>query len=244
MKLMDNKKITYPLSIFSVIYIVFIGWICSLCYAYYFEYESLRNLYTVYCLINILFAVPIVLSRKTVSTAIAMIIMLPLNLLLTVLSIETGMWMLFIPSLVINLVGFFALNLKYTTKALLTTLTAVLYVIGIMGYILYVTLFGKFPFHNFSESKRYEEVNSPSGNYRYIVYVKDYASTQKIDIYVEPTAYDKDYGLVKMKRYYDDMRIYSSKEGLPKEITWQDDKTIIVQIDDERVETKTIDIKE
>ena len=245
MKLMDNKKITYPLSIFSVIYLVFIGWICTLCYSYYFEYSNLKAVYLIYCLINIVFAAPIFISRKTVITKLCMILMLPVNLVLAVVAIETNMWLLFIPSLVINLFGFFALDFKYTTKALLTTLSAVLYVMGIMGYILYITLFGRFPFHKFSESKRYDEVNSLENTYRYIVYVKEYASSQKIDIYVEPTAFDKDFGIIKMKKYSERGKtVYSSKEGLPKEIIWENDNTIKIQIDEQNATTKTIDIKE
>ena len=241
---MNNKKITYPLSAFSFLYLIFITWICTLCYSYYFEYSSLKVSYLIYFLINILFAVPIFLSRKTITTTIAMIAMLPVNLALIIISIETGMWLLFIPSVIVNIGGFLSLTMKYTTKALLTTLATVFYVVGIMGYILYITLFGKFPFHNFSESTRYNEVDSPSGNYRYVVYVKDYASSQKIDIYVEPTKNDKNLGIVKLKKYYDDMRIYSSKEGMPQEITWESDTSIIVKTDEQKVETKTIDIPE
>ena len=246
MSFMDNKKITYPLSIFSVLYLLFIGWMCSLCYAYYFDYQSMKVAYLVYFLINIAFAVPIIITRKTVTTIISMILLFAVNLALVIMSIETGMWLLFIPSVLVNLAGFFSLKLRYTTKALLTTLSAVMYVLGICGYFLYGFLFGKFPFHNFSESIRYSDETSPSGNYRYVIYLKEHKDKNKTDvnIYVEPCAYDKHFGFVTMKKYYDDMKIYTGKDVLPKEIIWESDTEITIKTLDDKVETKVIDIKE
>ena len=120
------------------------------------------------------------------------------------------------------------LNIRYTTKALLATLTAVMYVMGIMGYILYTTLFGKFPFHNFSGSERYTSMDSPNGEYRYVAYIKEYASSQKIDVYIEPTNEDINLGIVRLEHYNDNLRIYSSNNGIKDSIVWENDNTLII----------------
>ena len=225
-ELLKNKKFTNAISAFSLLYLIFTIWLCVACYAYYFEYSSLKTLYMVYCLFNALFAVPIVLSSKTILTTISTLLMFPVNLVLLIISIETGNWLIVIPTLLVNIGVFICLDLKYTTKAMLTTLSSVMFVIGIMGYILYTFLFGKFPFHNFSDSERYTAENSPNGQYRYVMYVREYGNTQKTEIYIESTKDDKNLGIVKLNKYNDNMKIYNSKDGIPASVVWESDTVI------------------
>ena len=225
-ELLKNKKFTNAISAFSLLYLIFIIWLCAVCFSYHLEYASLKILYVVYCLINVVFAVPMILSSKTILTSIATLLMFPANLVLLIFSIQTGNWLIVIPTLIVNIATFCCLNLKYTTKAMFTTLTVVMFVLGIMGYILYTTLFGKFPFHNFSNSERYTAEDSPNGQYRYVMYVREYGNTQKTEIYVESTKEDKNFGIVKLNKYNDNMKIYNSKDGVPASVVWESDTVI------------------
>lgn len=215
-------------SVLSVGFPAFIIWLIFISYSYAFAYDSFKVLYTVFIIINLLFGVLLLYTRSTVLTNTVLLICFPVNLILTIFSVELENWLLFIPPLAVNCIVFFFGRFKYTTKILVSILTIVMFVLGILGYIVFNTLFGNIPFYNFSDSKRVEEVLSPSAINRYVVYERVNDKSKKIDIYAESCNKDIDLKIITLKKLSDDHRIWGSREQNDPEITWENDNTLIV----------------
>lgn len=224
-----KSKITKNVaSVFSAGYLAFVVWLIYISCSYVFAFPSFKLLYTVYIIINLLFGALMFYTRKEIFTDIIILLSFPANLVLTIISVELGNWALFIPPLVINCAVFIFTRFKYTTKILVAILTIVMFVLGILAYIVFYTLFGNLPLYNFSDSTRVDEVASPNSVNRYVVYERIVEDFRKLEIYAEPTKDDIDLKIVTLKKQSDDRRIYSSREpGFP-EIVWQDDNTLTV----------------
>lgn len=235
-KFIENKWTQLVLSLLSALFIVFNIWMTIVCINYAFAYNSLKLAYVIYAFINLIFGVLLFCTRKNIITIIITVCALPVSLILLVISIDTGNWLIAIPPLVINFFAFFALKTKYTTKVMLTTITAVLYVVCILAYVIFITLFGQFPFHNFSSSVRISETVSPDGNYRAVLYAKDNKSDiLKRDIYIEFTNQDKSFGFVTLKHISDEFRIYSDKKNDELAISWNGNNKLKINNDEKTV---------
>ncbi len=122
-------------SVFNLIYLAVVA---IMTYAT-FEYQLVFNegmqtsFFIMYSVAGLVFMLLLIYTKERLVTKIINVVMLPLVFCLLILNINN--WLLFAVPLVVALVGFFTCNTNPTSKVILGTIYLLIYVLGIIAYI-------------------------------------------------------------------------------------------------------------
>ena len=214
--------VRWVLSAVSYLYGALLAFLVWMSLAYVMDYDNGVSLFVVYALVNLLFLATMFLSRRTVSTAILTMLLVPVAL--AILLLNMGNWYMVIPPVLVTIVMFFAVRAHETLKTILGTIYLLMYVLSILAYIAFSAIMG-----GFDNSVRQDMAPSPGGLYRYVVYEdKETVSNRTIDIYVEPNTNDIDWKLVRFDQTVRAKRVYTGKYSEPPTIEWTGDEVLTV----------------
>lgn len=166
----------------------------------------------IYSVASIVFLLLMIYSRDMLVTRFISVVLLPVVFFLLLFNIGNANWVLIIPPFIVALVMFFAAGTAETLKVILGTIYLLLYVLGIVAYVVCNMLFGgsttetvldmnmdpastvysyyKNDLVHLSEVVDEENTISPDGKYRfYITDVKD-SNVGSVNIYVVPHGQD------------------------------------------------------
>lgn len=210
-------------------------WLLWASFAYVTEYNSQKVVLLVFFFVNLLFGAMMFLSRKQVFTAILVMLLVPINL--GILILNFGNWLYVLPPVILSISMFFIVKANSTLKTILGTIYLLMYVLGILAYIAFVTLFGQISLHGFDlENRKFENI-SPNEEYRYVWYEQDESSpNRRIEIYVESNTDDVNLGFVNFKNILISKRVYAGKYDVPVDIKWKGENMLVVNEREERVD--------
>lgn len=218
----EKTWVKRTLSGISYLYGALLVWLVWASLAYEMSYDNANLVFIVYLLINFIFSITLFLSRKVISTAILVMLLVPVSL--GILLLNFGNWFMIAPPVLIVIFMFFAVRAHDTLKMILGTIYLLMYVLSILGYIAVSTIFS-----GGHETVRTQEVASPNGLYRYVVYEgKDGAANRAINIYVEPNTNDIDLKLVQFKETMRAKREFTGKFNAPPAISWQEEDLLVI----------------
>lgn len=155
-------------------------------------------------------------SRRQVFMGI-LCMLLPL-LAFPMVLMNFGEWYLIAPPMLLIITMFFVCRGAETLKTIVGTMYLLLYIVGVVGYLLLVNIF-----LSPTENTVLNTYVSDSGAYRaYVVDVNDNASG-RTEVYVEPNDLDIDYELVIFRAKGYDKRIYVERNHEEPTIDWRGD---------------------
>lgn len=253
--ILSNRWVKLGISVLTAAYLIFIGLLSWWTFLYEIRFNSEKAFGAIYIISSLFFLVLMLYSRKQLPTRIiAMILPLPAFLLIL---FNFSRPLIFIPPLVVSLIIFFSCSAKESTKVIMGTIYILLYVVGIVVFIIATALFRGSSVETKINSSAPSEVTSqydmaaidnlnamsvsPDGKYRYyIVDVVDNARG-KVMIVVEPNDLDVTY------RYFTLVEVgYSSRvaihnaRGVTPDIRWTSNDTISYTFGDGEWRTTTI----
>ncbi len=206
--ILSNKWFQFAISIFNVVYLILIGALAVWTFLYEIRFDNEIGFYSVYIALTLVFCFTMFISRRQFLTrVISMMLLFPVFLLVI---FNMSKPIVFIPCAVIGVFMFFACGAKDTTKILIGSVYLLMYIVGIIGFMLIYTLFvGSATETRLNASvtdqavisqydmAKIDQLNShsvsPDGKYRYyIVDVQD-NDRGKVIIVVEPNDMDISY---------------------------------------------------
>lgn len=244
-EILKNKYVRIGLSAVNVIYAVLVIWFAVNSFLYEFRIIKPVPFLIMYLLINALFFTLMFLSRKALFTSILSIILLPFVFVIVVMNIDK--LFVAIPPLIVCGVIFFVSKNNKTLKTVLTAVFILIYVLGIIAFLIAKMLFASTVENTVLEKKSIdnqammdlytpaviERINkdtvSPNGTYRYYVVDVSDKNLGRVDVYVEPNNKDKSYSSFKFADNGHERKVCSRKERGDKSvpvIKWVDDDTI------------------
>jgi hypothetical protein len=166
----------------------------------------------IYAIASIVFLLLMIYTREMFMTKLISVLLLPIVFFLLLFNIGNGNWILIIPPFIVAIAMFFAAGTHETVKVIMGTIYLLLYVLGIVAYVVCNMLFGgssvetvlnmdmdtdssvysiyKSDLQHLSEVVSDDNAISPDGRYRfYITDVKD-SSNGCVKIYVVPNGQD------------------------------------------------------
>ncbi len=252
---LSNKWLQFGISVLCLAYLAFVGILSYWTFLYEIHFNSERAFEIIYIVVSVLFLVLLFYSRKMLPTRIiSMLLPLPVFLLII---FNFSRPMLFVPPLAVALILFFACSASESTKVIMGTIYILLYVVGLVIFMIASTLFGgssvetkltaDSPPEILAEydAAKIDNLNamsvSPDGKYRfYIVDVQD-NSRGKVMIVVEPNDLDKKYRYFTLAEVgYSSRVAIHSVRGVTPDIKWIDGQTISYSFGDGEWKTSTI----
>lgn len=252
---LSNKWLQFGVSILNFAYLALIGILAYWTFLYEIQFKSENAFLIIYIAVSVFFLILMFYTRKMLPTRIiSMLLLLPVFLLII---FNFSRPMIYLPPLIVGIILFFACAAGESTKVIMGTVYILLYVVGIVVFIIATSLFGGSSVETKLNANTPEEILSqydaakidnlnamsvsPDGKYRYyIVDVKD-NSRGKVMIIVEPNDLDRQY------RYFTLVEVgYSSRvaiypvSGVTPDIKWIDGSTISYSFGDGEWKTSTI----
>lgn len=240
-KVISNKWLKLGVSLLSLAYLAFVGILTWWTFLYEIRFNSVSGFNVIYITASVLFLAFMFYSRKQLPTRfISMILLFPVFLLIL---FNQGSPYIYIPPLIVGVILFFACGANESTKVIMGTIYILMYVVGLVGFMVACMLFGGSSVETRLDSTAPAEIAaeydmakidnlnaasvSPDGKYRYyIVDVQD-NSRGRVVIVVEPNDLDRTY------RYFTLAEVgYSSRiainytRGVTPDIRWIDGSTI------------------
>lgn len=223
-EIFGNIWVKRCVSIFCAAYAAVIGMFTYATFLYDLEFvgSNMGSFLVIYSVASIVFLLLMIYSREMFVTRLISILLLPVVFFLLLFNIANGNWILIIPPFIVALVMFFAAGTSETLKVIMGTIYLLLYVLGIVAYVVCNMLFGgstvetvldmnmdpqstvysyyKNDLVHLSEVVDEENTISPDGRYRfYITDVRD-SNTGSVNIYVVPNGQDIDLKFFSLKQ--------------------------------------------
>jgi hypothetical protein len=211
---MSNVWVKRCVSIFTAAYAAVIALLTYSTFLYDLVFVSGKEapFLMIYAIASIVFLLLMIYTREMFVTKLISILLLPIVFFLLLFNIGNGNWILIVPPFIVAIVMFFAAATNETVKVIMGTIYLLLYVLGIVAYVVCNMLFGgssvettlnmdmdtdssvysiyKSDLQHLSEVVSDENTISPDGRYRfYIADVKD-SSSGCVKIYVVPNGQD------------------------------------------------------
>lgn len=238
---LSNKWLKLGISVLSLAYLALVGILAWWTFLYEIQFRSQTAFDVIYITASVIFLILMLYSRKQLPTRIiSMTLLLPVFMLIL---FNTSRPIIYIPPLVVGIILFFACSAGESTKVIMGTIYILLYVVGLVGFMIASTLFGGSSVETRLNSDAPEEIKSqydmakidnlnassvsPDGKYRYYILDVQDNSRGKVIIIVEPNYLDKEY------RYFTLVEVgYSTRvaihntSGVTPDIRWVDNDTI------------------
>ncbi len=210
----SNMWVKRCVSVFTLSYaaVITLLTLASFLYDLVFVEEKKAAFLVVYGLAALVFLVLMIYTRDIFMTKLISVLLLPIVFFLLIFNIKNGNWILIVPPFIVAITMFFASGANETLKVILGTIYLLLYVLGIVAYVLCNMLFGstsvettldmnldpkstvysyyKNDLQHLSELVSDDNAISPDGRYRfYLADVKD-NKDGCLKIYVVPSGKD------------------------------------------------------
>lgn len=252
-EIFGNIWVKRCVSIFCVAYAAVIGMFAYATFLYDLEFvkANMGTFLIVYSVASIVFLLLMIYSREMFMTRVISLLLLPVVFCLLLFNIANSNWILIIPPFIVAIVMFFAAGTAETMKVVMGTIYLLLYVLGIVAYVVCNMLFGgstvetvldmnldpqstvysyyKDDLVHLSEVVDEENTISPDGRYRfYLTDVRD-SNTGSVNIYVVPHGNDIDLKFFSLKQKGIRMKVTSKgTRGVVPDVGWtvkEDSKT-------------------
>lgn len=213
-EILGNVWVKRCVSVFTVAYAAVIALLTYATFLYDLVFVSGKEagFLVIYAVASIVFMLLMIYTREMLMTKIISIALLPIVFFLLLFNIGNGNWILIIPPFIVAIVMFFAAATNETIKVIMGTIYLLLYVLGIVAYVVCNMLFGgsdvetvldpymdqdtsaysyyKNDMAHLAEVLDEENTISPDGRYRF--YITDVKDSDKgcVKIYVVPNGQD------------------------------------------------------
>ena len=252
---LSNKWLQFGISLLTTAYLALVGILSYWTFLYEIRFKNERTFEIIYIGVSVFFLILMFYSRKMLPTRIiSMLLLFPVFLLIL---FNFSRPVIYLPPLIVGVILFFACSAGESTKVIVGTVYILLYVVGLVIFMIAGTLFGgssvetrltaDSPAEVLAEydAAKIDNLNamsvSPGGEYRYyIVDVQD-NSRGKVMIVVEPNNLDKQYRYFTLVEvgYSQRVAIHSSR-GVTPDVKWIDSSTISYAFGDGEWKTSTI----
>ena len=244
-EILGNIWVKRCISIFCVTYAAVIAMFTWATFLYDLEFvgKNMGSFLVVYSVASIVFLLLMIYSREMLVTRVISLVLLPVVFFLLLFNIANANWILIIPPFIVALVMFFAAGTAETMKVIMGTIYLLLYVLGIVAYVVCNMLFGgstvetPLDMHLDPQSTVYsyykndlvhlsqvvdeENTISPDGRYRfYLTDVRD-SNTGSVNIYVVPHGNDIDLKFFSLKQKGIRMKVTAKgTRGVVPDVGW------------------------
>ena len=139
---LSNPWVKRTVSVFNLAYFAVISMLTFATFLYSIEFTQGKEVtfFVIYFIASILFMGLMIYSRREFCTKLVSVLLLPVTFAL--IMFNWGNWILIVPPFVVALVIFFASGVHETTKVVLGTIYMLLYVLGLVGFLVLRMLFG------------------------------------------------------------------------------------------------------
>ena len=253
--ILSNKWLKFGVSILTLAYLGMIGILAYWTFLYEIQFRSQKTFNIIYITASVIFLVLMFYTRKQLPTRfISMVILLPVFLLIL---FNVSRPVIYVPPLVVGVILFFACSAGESTKVIMGTVYILMYVVGLVGFMIAITLFGGSSVETKINADAPAEIIadydmakidnlnansvSPDGKFRYyILDVKDNARGRVI-IVVEPNDLDREYRYFTLvEAGYPTRVAIHNVRGVTPDIRWVDGNTITYSFGDGEWRTSTI----
>lgn len=252
---LSNIWVKRTIAVFNIMYVGIITMLTYATFLYTLEINegTEGTFYGIYIAASALFLLLMIYSREQKVTCIMAMILLPVVFCL--LLFNMGNWLLIVPPFIVALVAFFVCGVGDTAKVIMGTIYLLLYVLGIVAYIVMNMLMtgnstetlidinlepGTEVYDLYKSSAEkinimtdYKNTVSPDGKYRF--YIADVQNSFKgsVNIYVVPYGQDKDLKFFKLRQKGIKKTISSQgKRGIIPDVGWLDETHIFYRLVD------------
>ena len=211
-ELLSNIWVKRAVGVFNLVYFAVIGLLTYATFVYDLEFTEgqEQSFFTVYVAASVIFLLLMIYSRDAIVTKIISVV-LPF-IVFFVLLFNMYDWILVIPPLVIGVVMFFVACTHETVKVVMGTIYLLIYVLGLVAFFVFKLLFGgtstltelnanldrnsavysiyKNEFTKICDVTRDDNVLSPDGKYRIIIYDVQNSDKGGVNICVVPNGQD------------------------------------------------------
>lgn len=234
--IISNKYVRFGISLFNLLYLLLIIALTIWSFLYDVVFTSETAFYSVYIVLSAIFLILMLLTKGQAFTrAISVFMLFPIFFLL-LFNIEKPL--MFAPALVVGIFMFFACEAGDTTKVILGSIYLLMFVVGLVGFMILSTLFGGSAVETRLDSSvsdpditslydmaKIERLNSnsisPDGQYRYYILDVQDNDRGKVIIVVEPNYLDVSYRFFRLieSGYTSRIAKYSVR-GITPDIEW------------------------
>lgn len=255
MGFLSNIWVKRTVAVFNIMYVGAITMLTYATFLYTLEINqgSESKFYAIYTVASVLFMLLMIYTREQKVTCLLGLLMLPV--VFCMLLFNMGNWLLIIPPFVVGLVVFFVCGIGDTTKVIMGTIYLLMYVLGIVAYIVMNMLMtgnstetlidinlepGTEVYDLYKSSAEkinimtdYKNTVSPDGKYRFYIADVQNSSKGSVNIYVVPYGQDKDLGFFKLRQKGIKKTVSSQgKRGHIPDVGWLNETQIFYRLTD------------
>ncbi len=235
-RIINNKYIRFGISCFNLLYLILICVLTMWTFLYKISFTNEKAFIGIYIVLNSIFLVLMILTRDQIITRFISTIMLLPVFVLMLFNLD-NLWM-FIPPIAVGVLMFFICTAGDTVKVIMGSMYLLLFVVGLVGYMILTTLFGGSAIETVLSSditdpevvsaydmNKISLLNannvSPDGQYRYYILDVQDNDRGKVIIVVEPNYLDVNYRFFKLieEGYTSRIAKYSVR-GVTPDIEW------------------------
>lgn len=256
--ILSNKWFQFFVSVFNIVYLLLIGTLTVWTFLYNIKFNNEAAFYTLYISLSVIFCVTMFISRQQFITRVLSLLILLPTFALVIFNLENPI--IYIPCFVVGVFMFFACSANANAKVVMGTIYLLMYIVGIIGFMLIYTLFGGNSTETVLTSSltdtaitseydmdKIAELNansvSPNGKYRYYILDVQDNDRGKVIIVVEPNDMDINYRFFTLVEAGYTSRIAKNPtRGITPDIEWVSDNTIRYRFG-ESAEWKTSTVK-
>ncbi len=254
-----SKAMRNLISLSTIIYIGYLALTIVFSFLYDFIYSSAIVFFIFHMIVNLAFLYPMLLTRKTKLTTICSGFLLLMTFF--ILIFEFGNFLIIIPPFIVSAIVFFTSKCTETAKTVIGTLYLLVYVIGIIAFILVSSFFGS-SISPTTLAKNMSKENpvlsvytqakidtalknnvSPDGKLRYKLVDMDNSLEGKLTLVVEPNNKDKSFIFFKLRETAcskDVGFIMGRGDSVLPTVEWKNDNTITYQFPGQPQKTSVI----
>ncbi len=139
---LSNPWVKRSVSVFNLAYFAVVCMFTFATFLYDIEFAEGKEVtfFVIYFLASVLFMCLMIYSRREICTKFVSVMLLPICFALILFN--WGNWILIVPPFIVGLVMFFASGVHETTKVVLGTIYLLIYVLGLVGFLVLKMLFG------------------------------------------------------------------------------------------------------
>ncbi|MCL2634767.1 MAG: hypothetical protein FWD34_09680 [Oscillospiraceae bacterium] len=231
----SNQWTKLGFSVLSLGYGYFLGWVAYLTLTCFMSTDNFPLLIVVYSFINVLFAILMIYTRKSLLTQIVALFMHPCILIMVIWGF--GNWFLIIPPFITATVIFFASGANESLKVILGTIYMIVFVLAVLVYLTLqnLTILEQVPGIMDFERREYPSINLDKRNsdepnkFRLVMYVDDESKQNRVAVYyVERAELDMNFWKInKVKEGSNDEQLWLLK----CEWVWGSSKAATIRVD-------------
>ena len=245
---LSNPWVKRSVSVFNLAYFAVVCMFTLATFLYDIEFAEGKEVtfFVIYFVASVLFMCLMIYSRREICTKLVSVALLPVCFALILFN--WGNWILIVPPFIVGLVMFFASGVHETTKVVLGTIYLLIYVLGLVGFLVLRMLFGgssvttvldqNLPNHDdvfqlyndetqwkkLLEVTKEENLISPDGKYKLVLYDIQDNDKGRIKICVIPYGQDIEMKFFTLKQKGIEKTISNKgTRGTIPEVGWEED---------------------